>query len=61
MAAVESAYSQRDGKQTVLSDQSVVDCDRTNGGCNGGLSYKAMAHIVKNGVHLEEDYPYVAR
>lgn len=44
-----------------FSEQSLVDCDTSNNGCNGGLPYRAFNYILNEcggKVMLEDDYPY---
>ncbi len=44
-----------------LSEQALVDCDKDNSGCNGGLEDMAMRYMQGKGVWpTEEDYPYTA-
>ncbi|KAJ0577935.1 putative actinidain [Helianthus annuus] len=48
------------GSLISLSEQELVDCDRTfNSGCDGGLMDYAYEFVIKNkGIDTEEDYPY---
>jgi len=46
----------------ILSPQEIVDCDKTDGGCNGGDTPTAYEFIVKEGgLEAEASYPYTAK
>jgi len=45
-----------------LSEQQILDCDTTDGGCNGGWPYKAYQYVINaGGLESESDYPYTSR
>ncbi|XP_010548429.1 PREDICTED: germination-specific cysteine protease 1 [Tarenaya hassleriana] len=60
IAAVEGINQIVTGELITLSEQELVDCDKSyNQGCNGGLMDYAFRFIVKNGgLDTEQDYPY---
>lgn len=63
VGAVEGINKIVTGELISLSEQELVDCDRSyNQGCNGGLMDYAFQFIINNGgIDTEEDYPYHAR
>lgn len=63
IGAVEGINKIVTGELISLSEQELVDCDRSyNQGCNGGLMDYGFEFIIDNGgVDTEEDYPYKAR
>ncbi|CAG9859118.1 unnamed protein product [Phyllotreta striolata] len=57
---VEGANFRKTGKLVSLSEQNLVDCDKLDHGCLGGLPMNAYKYIEENGIMTEKDYPYVA-
>lgn len=50
------------GQLLSLSEQELVDCEKDNEGCNGGLMENAFEFIKKEGgITTEILYPYIAK
>lgn len=61
IAGIESVSFIKYGKLNSLSEQNVVDCDKTDSACNGGYMSNAVTWVEKNGgVCSEADYPYTS-
>ncbi|EEE64302.1 hypothetical protein OsJ_19139 [Oryza sativa Japonica Group] len=58
--AMEGINKIKTGSLISLSEQELIDCDRSyNSGCGGGLMDYAYKFVVKNGgIDTEADYPY---
>lgn len=63
VANVEGANFVANGKLVSLSEQELVDCEKTDHGCGGGLPEHAFEWMIKDkqGLELESSYGYKAR
>ena len=49
------------GKLISLSEEQLVNCDKTDHGCGGGLMDNAFKYVINNGgIDTEADFPYHA-
>eukprot|EP00461_Guttulinopsis_vulgaris_P010035 UN10108 len=58
-SVIESGYKLLTGEEVVLSEQNMVDCDRSDSGCDGGLPEPSLTW-AKGGICLDKDYPYTS-
>lgn len=58
--SLEGAYAIKEGKLLSFSEQQLVDCEKQDAGCGGGLVDDAFRYLEENGLCLEQDYPYEA-
>lgn len=57
-ASIESLYLIKTEQSLNLSEQELVDCADFMD-CDGGWNDLAIEYVVKNGISLEADYPYI--
>ena len=56
---IEGRWAIKTGDLISLSEQELVDCDKEDYGCDGGLSYQAYAEVMRlGGLVKESDYKY---
>lgn len=62
IGAIEGVNKAQSGKEVILSEQQLVDCDKDgiNDGCNGGLTDYAFKYLTGKDLYTLESYPYVS-
>jgi C1A family cysteine protease len=58
---MEGAHFLQTNKLVSLSEQQLVDCSKSNHGCQGGSMVLAYMYAEKTGLELEAEYPYTAK
>lgn len=59
---IEGQNAIKNGKLLSLSEQELVDCDKIDEGCNGGLPLQAYEALMQlGGIETESDYKYEGR
>merc|ERR1712046_911 len=58
--STEGAWEIATGNLISLSEQQLVDCDKVDNGCNGGLMDNGFSFFEKNAACTESSYPYKA-
>jgi len=56
--AMEGFLKLKTGRLQSLSEQQIVDCDTQGDGCQGGFARYGFEYAAKNGIQLEQCYPY---
>ncbi|XP_027197252.1 cathepsin L-like [Dermatophagoides pteronyssinus] len=59
---IEGVWALKRNESVSLSEQELVDCDKYDNGCGGGLPTNAFKTIIQlGGIESESDYPYDAQ
>jgi len=62
VATMEGAWFKKSGELVSLSEQQLVDCDKEDSACNGGLPETGINYVISaGGIDTEESYPYKGR
>ncbi|XP_074589832.1 cysteine protease XCP1-like [Curcuma longa] len=60
--AIEGINAIATGDLVSLSEQELIDCDKTNEGCEGGYMDYAFEWVISNeGINTESNYPYTGQ
>jgi len=59
---IESVWALAGNTLVELAPQQIVDCDKTDDGCNGGDTTTAYEYVISaGGLETEQNYPYTAK
>ena len=59
---IESAWAMNGNKLEIFSTQNLISCDKSDGGCNGGLPSSAFDFVVdQGGICKDNVYPYTSQ
>merc|ERR1719458_723213 len=58
--SVEGAYFVASGQLVSLSEEELVQCDKKDHGCNGGLPDYGFNYVKNSGISAEAEYPYTS-
>merc|ERR1712080_5962 len=61
IGSIESRSAIATGSLPDLAEQQLVDCDKVDSGCSGGLMDNAFRYAEQNAICTENSYPYTAR
>nr|AHX59270.1 procerain B [Calotropis procera] len=59
VASIETLIGIKEDRMIALSEQELLDCERTSYGCKGGYYTDAFAYVAKKGLTSREKYPYI--
>jgi len=61
VANLEGIFYIKNKSEIILSEQQLVDCDKVDSGCNGGLMENAFKYVAEHGLALASDYRYTGK
>jgi len=58
---IEARFTIKTNSSVLFSEQQLVDCDKVDQGCNGGLMEDAYKYLENDGLMTSADYPYTGK